>query len=205
MLRLFVSRATAVLILLMWSAASQAVDLADLGEQPIGDIPAFVTPGDGALTEAATGLRQAIAPLDRLLARSPSGDDWREYLDWPLLTRQAASGKTLDVRDLLQLYRQFNASENGLEMHQFVRVRRALAAALDEPGRRPSPALCPALRPRSTRRSPAYRCAVDDRGATEKIALDCFTGEEQTRLPEGNVAFGGVGLGRSINAGKLGG
>ena len=131
MLRLFISLATAILLLLTGPTVCLAVDLADLGEQPLGEVPAFVAPGDDALAEAADGLRQAIGPLDRLLARSPSGADWREYLDWPLLTRQAASGKTLDVGDLLRLYRQFNAPENGLEMHQFVGVRRALAVAIE--------------------------------------------------------------------------
>jgi hypothetical protein len=57
--------------------------------------------------------------------------DWRAYLDWSALEAQADAGQKLDTSVLLKLYRRFNANENGLEMYQFVTVRRALAAAIE--------------------------------------------------------------------------
>lgn len=108
-----------------------AADLADVAADPLGEIPAFEQPPAAALDEAAAALRQALGPLDRLLARSKSGADWRAYLDWPAAKAQAAGGKALDVETLLPLYRRFDAEENGLEMYQFVAVRRALAAAIE--------------------------------------------------------------------------
>jgi len=128
---LFVLPVVPFLLTLAWVTPSPAVDLSDLKQQPLGEVPAFVVPAEGAMAEAADDLSQSIKPLQRLLDRSESGADWREYLEWPLLEKQAASGKSLDVGALLQLYRLFNASENGLEMHQFVAVRRALAAAIE--------------------------------------------------------------------------
>ena len=82
---------------------------------------------DAALDAAATSLRQALEPLDRLLARSKSGEGWRTYLDWPALSAQAATGKAADPRVLRQLEELLNATETGLEMPEFVRVRRAVA------------------------------------------------------------------------------
>jgi hypothetical protein len=108
-----------------------AADLADVADQPLGEIPAFEKPSAAALTEAATALRRALHPLDQLLARSKSGADWRAYLDWSAAEMQAADGEALDVETLLRLYRRFDAEENGLDMYQFVAVRRALAAAIE--------------------------------------------------------------------------
>lgn len=108
-----------------------AADLADVAAEPLGEIPAFEKPSAEALTEAAAALRRALGPLDRLLSRSKSGADWRAYLDWSAAETQAADGEALDVETLLRLYRRFDAEENGLEMYQFVAVRRALAAAIE--------------------------------------------------------------------------
>jgi len=108
-----------------------AADLADLASEPLGEIPAFEKPSSKDLDAAAAALRQASGPLDQLLKRSQSGADWRAYLDWSAVEAQAAGGDALDVETLLRLYRQFDADENGLEMYQFVAVRRALAAAIE--------------------------------------------------------------------------
>ena len=108
-----------------------AADLADVADKPLGEVPAFEKPSAGALTEAAETLRRSLGPLDRLLARSKSGADWRAYLDWSAAEMQAADGEALDTETLLRLYRRLDADENGLEMYQFVAVRRALAAAIE--------------------------------------------------------------------------
>ena len=108
-----------------------AADLGDLAAQPLAKGEEFRTVSPAALDAAATRLRSALGPLDRLLARSPSGANWREYLDWPALTAQAGAGSTADPATLRRLLGLFDAGENGLEMHQFVAVRRALTAYLE--------------------------------------------------------------------------
>jgi hypothetical protein len=86
----------------------------------------FTPPAPAAVDEAAAGLRRALEPLRALLARSKSGADWRKYLDWPALEAQAASGAAADPRTLRDLQELFDAPETGLDMPDFVRVRRAL-------------------------------------------------------------------------------
>ena len=108
-----------------------AADIADFGKEPIGKVPSFKKPGENALLEASADLSESLRPLNKLLSQSASGVDWRSYLDWSALETQAHAGKKLDVSVLLKLYRRFNADENGLEMYQFVTVRRALAAAIE--------------------------------------------------------------------------
>lgn len=81
---------------------------------------------DSALDSAAANLRNALAPLDALLARSPSGSDWRKYLDWPALSAQASSGAAADPALLRRVEKAMNATETGLEMPEFVRVRKAV-------------------------------------------------------------------------------
>ena len=108
-----------------------AADITDFGKEPIGKVPSFKKPGENALLEASADLGESLRPLNKLLSQSASGVDWRSYLDWSALETQAHAGKKLDVSVLLKLYRRFNADENGLEMYQFVTVRRALAAAIE--------------------------------------------------------------------------
>jgi len=86
----------------------------------------FRPAGDGALDAAAANLRSALAPLDRLLSRSKSGADWRTYLDWPALQAQASSGQAADPKVLRGLEKKFDATETGLEMAEFVGVRKAV-------------------------------------------------------------------------------
>ena len=103
-----------------------AADLATLAQNPLGAGEAFRPVSEGKLVAAAAGLRSALGPLDSLLARSPSGADWKKYLDWPAHQAQAASGKNADPAVLRRLQKLFDAGENGLEMHQFATVRRAV-------------------------------------------------------------------------------
>ncbi|NBW87375.1 MAG: hypothetical protein EBR23_11245, partial [Planctomycetia bacterium] len=112
-------------------ASATAADLAELSAQPLATGEGFRTLTPAALDSVAARLRSAIGPLDRLLGRSPSGAAWRDYLDWPALTSQAASGSQADPATLRRLLGLFDAGENGLEMHQFVAVRRALAAYVE--------------------------------------------------------------------------
>lgn len=109
----------------------RGADITDFRKEPLGEVPPFQKPNEDALVEAAAHLGETLKPLDELLSESKSGVDWRDYLDWPLLESQADSGQKLDVSALLKLYRRFNANEDGLEMYQFVAVRRALAAAIE--------------------------------------------------------------------------
>jgi hypothetical protein len=112
-------------------APATAADLAELSAQPLATGEGFRSLTSAALDSVAARLRSAIGPLDRLLARSPSGAAWRDYLDWQALTSQAASGSQADPDTLRRLLGLFDAGDNGLEMHQFVAVRRALAAYLE--------------------------------------------------------------------------
>ena len=106
----------------------RAIDLRDMASRPLGDGEAFRPVAEGRLAAAAARLREALGPLDRLLARSPSGADWRTYLDWPALTAQAASGAAADPAVLRRLQKRLDAEENGLEMPPFAAVRRAVTA-----------------------------------------------------------------------------
>ena len=129
-------RHAAVLFVVLFSSISilgicKGVDIADFRRQPLGEAPPFQKPDKNALVEASAQLRKSLKPLDALLSESKSGVDWRAYLDWSALEAQADAGQKLDTSVLLKLYRRFNANENGLEMYQFVTVRRALAAAIE--------------------------------------------------------------------------
>ena len=118
----------AALVVVLLAGSSRAVDLGDLGSNPLGAGEAFRPVTEGRLAAAAARLREAIGPLDRLLARSPSGANWKAYLDWPALTAQAASGSAADPAVLRRLQKLLDAEENGLEMPQFAAVRRAVTA-----------------------------------------------------------------------------
>lgn len=82
--------------------------------------------GETSLDAAASNLRSALVPLDALLGRSKSGADWRRYLDWPALEGQASSGQAADPRVLRDLEKKLGSPEMGLDMPQFVRVRKAV-------------------------------------------------------------------------------
>lgn len=110
------------------SGVASAGDLSTLADNPLGAAEVFRPVSEGTLVNSAAKLRSALGPLDRLLARSPSGADWKKYLDWPALEAQAASGSNADPATLRRLQKLLDAGENGLEMHQFVAVRRAVAS-----------------------------------------------------------------------------
>lgn len=105
-----------------------AADLSTLAGNPLGSAETFQPVSEGKLASSAATLRGALGSLERLLARSPSGSDWKKYLDWPALEAQAATGSNADPATLRRLQKLLDAGENGLEMHQFVAVRRAVAA-----------------------------------------------------------------------------
>lgn len=105
-----------------------AADLSTLAGNPLGSAETFQPVSQGKLASSAATLRGALGSLERLLARSPSGSDWKKYLDWPALEAQAATGSNADPATLRRLQKLLDAGENGLEMHQFVAVRRAVAA-----------------------------------------------------------------------------
>ncbi|MCX7403205.1 MAG: hypothetical protein NTY87_08915 [Planctomycetia bacterium] len=115
-------------LVLVSGEQASAADLAAIAAQPLGEGEAFRPVSAAALNSAASRLRLALTPLDSLLARSPSGANWKAYLDWPALTAQAAAGKNADVATLRRLRDLLNAEESGLEMHQFAATRRAVSA-----------------------------------------------------------------------------
>ena len=119
---------SAALAVVLLAGSSRAVDLGDLGSRPLGDGEAFRPVTEGRLAAAAARLREALGPLDRLLARSPSGAAWKSYLDWSALNAQAATGSAADPAVLRRLQKLLDAEENGLEMPQFAAVRRAVTA-----------------------------------------------------------------------------
>ena len=89
-------------------------------------VGSFRPVGEASLDAAASNLRSALVPLDALLGRSKSGADWRTYLDWPALETQASSGQAADPRVLRDLEKKLGSPEMGLDMPQFVRVRKAV-------------------------------------------------------------------------------
>ena len=129
-LRHVVSLAVAVAFSSVGSPSS-AADLGSLAHQPLGAGEAFRPVSEGRLAAAASKLRETLGPLDRLLARSPSGENWKTYLDWPALQQQAASGSYADVATLRRLFARLDSGENGLEMPQFAAVRRAVGSYLE--------------------------------------------------------------------------
>jgi hypothetical protein len=129
------------LVAALWCGAAVAVgffcesassaDLTTVAANPLGAGESFRPVSESDLATAAGKLRAALGPLDAMLARSKSGPDWRAYLDWPTLARQAAAGSKADAATLRRLYQKLDAEENGLEMPQFAAVRRAVGSYLD--------------------------------------------------------------------------
>ncbi|MEX0669053.1 MAG: hypothetical protein WD060_01160 [Pirellulales bacterium] len=121
----------ALVLALVDAEAVRAADLATLADQPLGQGEAFRPVSPGRLAAAASKLREALGPLDRLLARSASGTNWKTYLEWTALQQQAASGSNADASVLRRVFGRLDAGENGLEMPQFAAVRRAVAGYLE--------------------------------------------------------------------------
>ncbi|MEX1077268.1 MAG: hypothetical protein WED27_12595 [Pirellulales bacterium] len=125
----------ALLLTAAWvSVPAAAQDLPSLASDPLGSAAAFQPVSEGRLNTAAAGLREAVGPLRRLLDRSRSGANWRTYLDWPELERQAAAGASADADTLARIYKRFDSGEKGLEMPEFARARRAVGAYLEAAG-----------------------------------------------------------------------
>jgi hypothetical protein len=110
---------------------SRGEELATISGDPLGMPDSFQPVTASRLNAAAGRLRAAMSPLRSLLDRSGSGTNWRKYLDWNELERQAASGEGADIDALARVYRRFDSGSNGLEMPQFAGVRRALGAYLE--------------------------------------------------------------------------
>lgn len=108
--------------------AATAADLGEFATKPLDTTATFQPVSEARLNTAAAHLRDTLGPLGTLLARSPSGADWKLYLDWPTLEGQAARGSEADPATLRRLEELLDAEENGLEMPQFAAVRRAVTA-----------------------------------------------------------------------------
>jgi len=124
--RLGVTVAAALLVAAAPSRADDVGRFGDLATRATDATASFRPAGDAALDAAAANLRNALTPLDALLNRSKSGADWRTYLDWPALVAQASSGAAADPKVLRGLEKRLSATETGLEMPDFVRVRKAV-------------------------------------------------------------------------------
>lgn len=121
----------AVAILGVACGAAVGSDLSDLAAEARSQKEAFQAVEAPVLQRAAEGVREALAPLGRLLDRSKSGSGWRTYLDWNTLSEVSAdayakrdAGVDAGLIDRLQM--RFETGANGLAMPQFARVRRAL-------------------------------------------------------------------------------
>ncbi|MCC6126196.1 MAG: hypothetical protein IT426_14635 [Pirellulales bacterium] len=72
-------------------------------------------------------LAAAVKRLDeRLTAAGPTGEPWRKYLHWNALQEELAREGAPQRETLLEVYRQFTAGEEGLNLVWFVEVQRAL-------------------------------------------------------------------------------
>ena len=123
--------AASLVLAIACSPAATAADLAGLANEPLGPGESFRPVSEGRLASAASKLREALGPLERLLARSPSGENWKTYLDWPTLRQQSASGASGDAATLRRLFGRLDSGENGLEMPPFAAVRRAVGGYLE--------------------------------------------------------------------------
>ncbi len=106
-------------------------ELAALGTDPLGRSAGFEPVSEARLNTARGRFRSALERLRALLDRSGSGGNWRKYLDWPELERQAVSAEAADVESLGKLYRRLDSGASGLEMQEFAGVRRALGGYLE--------------------------------------------------------------------------
>jgi hypothetical protein len=106
-------------------------DLATLASDPLGRSAAFEPVSEARLNTARGRFRSALDQLRSLLDRSGSGGNWRKYLDWSELERQANAENAADLDTLSTLYRRLDSGANGLEMPEFAGVRRALGGYLE--------------------------------------------------------------------------
>ncbi len=89
----------------------------------------FVPKTDADVHQARRQLDQAVAGLDRLLARwdSETRTEWHDYLEWQLVKEQLAA-ENPDREKLRSVLSKFYANREGLETPQFIAVREALQA-----------------------------------------------------------------------------
>lgn len=93
---------------------------------------AFKPVSDKKLERARSRLAGAVERLDAyLVTGGANGDAWKAYLKWPMLEAQLAPGQSPNLARLVEVYRQFTANEQGLELPVFADVADALRAYLD--------------------------------------------------------------------------
>jgi hypothetical protein len=111
-------------------AQDQPAALAQMARDAAGKFQA-ASPQQTARSHAE--LQTALAELDAFLKNSPPDNNagWRKYLRWDELNEQSRRPEGPDVRVAEAVLSRLSAYENGLEMPQFVRVRRALRRHLD--------------------------------------------------------------------------
>ncbi|NQT11113.1 MAG: hypothetical protein HQ582_00090 [Planctomycetes bacterium] len=88
---------------------------------------AFVPRTEDHLKEAEKNLRAAVAQLDaNLKAAGPAGEGWKTFLNWSGLQEELKRDGGPDPAALDAIYAQYASGHNGLELVQFLEVRRAL-------------------------------------------------------------------------------
>ncbi len=185
------SRAIAAILIASWGAVvplpGRAEVPTDRFERLASEASAAATafrPVEGpALDAAARGLHDALRPLAALLARSASGADWKTYLDWPALEAQAAGGAAADPAVLRDLEGRLNAPETGLDMPDFVRVRKAVTRYAEA-----ADAARGAGSKRTTQRLESLAAALRTAAAKGSLASLAATGPLLERLGEAGQA-----------------
>ena len=97
------------------------------GAREVQDV--FAAKTDADVRQARQQLDQAVAGLDRLMARwdNETRTDWQSYLDWQLVKDQLAT-ENPDRDKLRTVLGKFYVNREGLETPQFIAVREALQA-----------------------------------------------------------------------------
>lgn len=107
------------------AAADPAADLDSLAARLAEPASATAVRPSVSAQDAIALVRGSLAPLDVLLKRSASGEDWKRYLDWPSLERLARSPE-VDLETARRLEGLFAADHDGLGMKEFAAVHRAI-------------------------------------------------------------------------------
>lgn len=86
----------------------------------------------GEQPKAQADLGKALVKLDAWLEKTPAAKGWSNYLSLSPLEAEVAKGRDADRAVLAESLKQFDSKQPGLQQPQFIQVRQALAAWLNE-------------------------------------------------------------------------